>query len=215
MRKRKNEEMFSSSTEELRKNSIVIFVGDRGTGKTTHAVKLMLKRNYPAIILDRMNQDNYDGITSILHDSSKLENWTRKGRIRVHDKDALDNIIKMLQDSAYDEEKKHLKTITSLIILEDAGNYVASNMRLNLIELCTSCRHSNVDLFFMFHNLADIPPKLYAYCDYIVLFKIKKAESQLKLLDKITNKEETLEAFRSLKKDKEPHANRTVRIQAS
>ena len=104
---------------------------------------------------------------------------------------------------------------TNLIILEDAGNYVASNMRLNLIELCTSCRHSNVDLFFMFHNLADIPPKLYAYCDYIVLFKIKKAESQLKLLDKITNKEETLEAFRSLKKDKEPHANRTVRIQAS
>jgi len=207
MRKRK--------IEEVRRNSIVIFVGDRGTGKTTYAVELMLNRNYPAIVLDRMNQDNYDAITTILHDSSRLESWNRKGRLRVYDKDALDNIIKMLQENAYDESKKHLKAITSLIILEDAGNYVASNMRLNLIELCTSCRHSNVDLFFMFHNLADIPPKLYAYCDFIVLFKIKKAESQLKLLDKITNKEETLEAFRSLKKEKDPHANRTIRIQAS
>lgn len=207
MRKRK--------TEEVRRNSIVIFVGDRGTGKTTYAVELMLNRNYPAIVLDRMNQDNYDAITTILHDSSRLESWNRKGRLRVHDKDALDNIIKMLQENAYDESKKHLKAITSLIILEDAGNYVASNMRLNLIELCTSCRHSNVDLFFMFHNLADIPPKLYAYCDFIVLFKIKKEESQLKLLDKITNKEETLEAFRALKKEKDPHANRTIRIQAT
>ena len=175
----------------------------------------MLNRNYPAIVLDRMNQDNYDAITTILHDSSRLESWNRKGRLRVHDKDALDNIIKMLQENAYDESRKHLKAITSLIILEDAGNYVASNMRLNLIELCTSCRHSNVDLFFMFHNLADIPPKLYAYCDFIVLFKIKKGESQLKLLDKITNKEETLEAFRALKKEEDPHANRTIRIQAT
>ena len=85
MRKRK--------TEEVRRNSIVIFVGDRGTGKTTYAVELMLNRNYPAIVLDRMNQDNYDAITTILHDSSRLESWNRKGRLRVYDKDALDNIL--------------------------------------------------------------------------------------------------------------------------
>ena len=196
---------------ERRRSQIIVFCGDRGCGKTTQAIKMMKKRGYPAVILDRMGQIGYNGITKIIHDSSEIIDWKRKGRIRIHDNDSFDNIFEMLRNTAYQNEEVREKT--ALIIFEDAGNYVGSNVKMRFIELCTSCRHSNVDLFMMFHSLSDIPSKLYAYCDKIVLFKTKNTVEQLKDLKKITNPQAVIKAFNLVKRNTDKNFCVVINIQ--
>ena len=94
-----------------------------------------------------------------MQNSSNLVYWKRKGQYLVgglDDPNALENIHQMLCVQA---KQTALKKTVASVVFEDATNYLTGNIKLNIIEIITSCRHSNCDVYFISITLAMYRPK--------------------------------------------------------
>lgn len=140
-----------------RLNEILLFIGRKGTGKTTRAIQLAKATNKKIIVLDDLVHPAYDGFETI-HESD-LHKW--KGKHARLMFDSLDSTLNTLS---------HYQT-NAVIIIEDSSRYISANVSKAVTSFIINHRKFDFDVYFMFHFLNDVPPYLCKQYGKLVLFK--------------------------------------------
>lgn len=134
-----------------------MFVGRKGTGKTTLAKLFAKKSSKKFCIIDTDDHPDYAGIE--LCSLEDLKHW-KIGDIRVITKDPLEAL-----------EILNRYCSNAFIICEDTGKYIEGKIQRQAKNFIIDHRKRNFDVAFMFHFLADVPPYICKQYDNLILFK--------------------------------------------
>lgn len=183
----------------MRKNTTTLIVGQKATGKTTLAKRLLHISQLPKkLVFDPSGQEAWQDIPRM--NPEYIPAW-KQGTKRLWE----DNTPEML----------HLinKYVTdTFIIFDDATAYIDSIINTELKTLLTRNRHKNNDVVLIFHSLRSVPPKVFELATHLILFKTNDTEQNLRRLDKVPNAPEIIQAFNEVarKFPKNPHYNLCV-----
>ena len=169
-------------------NSIGIVPGKRGSGKTTYVKASFAACALPKIlIVDTFDHPAYLDIPKVAID--KIPYWQPKTDKSIR-RCVIDDF-----DEAFEVFSATLKD--TFIVFEDATKYFEGSLPPYIKRLCIDSKQNNVNIVFMFHSLCDVPPKIFRYANYILLFKTLENPDQFK--SKTPNFPEVLQAYNELK----------------
>lgn len=140
-----------------RLNKCFLFIGRRGTGKTTLARKMAKAMGRKLIIIDTDDHPSYVDIPVISLEQLKTFSGIAC-RVIESDIDQVLIILNQYQSNA-------------VIICEDASKYMTANISKAVRSFLIDMRKRNFDVIIMFHFLSDVPPYLCKQYDQMVLFK--------------------------------------------
>jgi GTPase SAR1 family protein len=61
--------------------------------------------------------------------------------------------------------------IQTQIVIEEATGFFKGHTNKILDQMMLSVRHTNNNIYFVFHNIQAVPPAIVNMCNYVVLFK--------------------------------------------
>lgn len=189
-----------------RVNTVNILIGGRGTGKT-YTILHDIITNYQQLdadkkilVIDSFNAPAYEGIENI--SKPDMKRWVAGCR-------------RYLISAVYNEFDEDIAYIgktcyNSVIIIEDSGRFITNSLRASILRLVTDTKQKNIDLYFVFHSLMQVPPRLIQLSDFILLHKTNEnltAALQNKYPFPALHK-----AFQSVKSNKNKYYMEIVRI---
>jgi hypothetical protein len=184
---------------------ITLFVGRRGTGKTTAMLNLLERPRFadrPALFYAWEDAGDERILSYPLVQTAKLSE-VKSGRHRNKDTDTVGFL-----DAAHDRYRN------GTLVLDDVGTILDLNRNgkmLALKRLLLRNRHIGLDVFLSFHDLAEVPTVVYRYgVNRLVLFNIP---SDPKMWDsKIPDRVKIAAAWENLQKrlPNDPHAFEVV-----
>ena len=146
---------------QFRMNKCEVWVGQRGSGKTT----MFRKKVEPHIgkkllIIDTLDHDKYRDIT--IGKPSDLKRW-ESGKLRI----IVDDF-----DELFYEMQKHLRN--AVVLMEDCYRYLGE-MKLpkEVKAFIIESKQRNLDMVFMVHAFGYTYLDFFRLCDSMVLFKTK------------------------------------------
>ncbi len=163
----------------MRDNVVWLFAGTRGTGKTTAVKQVIRSSTIPKkLIVDTFDSDVWqtlehhgfpDGmnIPIPIIDQKKIPYW----------KSGIYRLISSDTDLIFPIIEKHVKN--ALIVFEDATKYIGSRLDKPVRKFVLDSKQKNLDLIFIFHSLASIPPELVRVANYLTLFKTQEGMPSL------------------------------------
>ena len=140
-----------------RLNKCFLFIGRRGTGKTTLARKMAEAMGRKLIIIDTDDHPSYVDIPVVTLEQLKTFSGSAC-RLIESDIDQVLIVLNQYQSNA-------------VIICEDASKYITANISKAARAFLIDMRKRNFDVIIMFHFLSDVPPYLCKQYDQMVLFK--------------------------------------------
>ncbi len=193
-----------------RTNKVILIVGNRSTGKTDYLKSLIFKMSkiFPkSLVVDTFYSDVWknlktwdrpEGINFPVTDIpiSKFKNW-KSGVGKMYSSDT---------SKIMAEIQKHAKN--TFISFEDSTKYVGSRLNEDMRMFVLDSKQKNLDIVFVFHSLASIPPELVRISDILVLFKTSEGKVS-------TSKYpwgQIPEMMKSLKADKNQYAKRILQL---
>lgn len=140
-----------------RRNCLYLLVGRKFTGKTTIGLQMAKASGKKIIAIDTDEHPAYGDFKR--YTLSNLHTW-KEGNAKVvtDNPEAALVIINKCCSNAF-------------VICEDAGKYVSANIQQDVKSFIIDHRKRNLDVIFMFHFLADVPPYVCKQYDYMVMFK--------------------------------------------
>lgn len=141
----------------MRLNKCYLFIGRKGTGKTTMALLVADKSGKKQCVIDTDDHPSYGDFELV--DLEKLHKW-KSGNIRVITSDP---------ERALDILNKNCSN--AFIIIEDAAKIVTANVSRAVKSFIIDHRKRNFDVGMMFHFLQDVPPYMAKQYDHMLLFK--------------------------------------------
>lgn len=162
----------------MRTNKVILIVGNRGTGKTDFVKNLIRSQmqTFPKqLIVDTFDSDVWHNLQTWNHpegfntivpviQGKDLGRW-RKGIARMFSAD-----VKLML--AFIQEKVK----NTFLVFEDATKYVGSRLTDDMRKFVLDSKQKNLDIVFIFHSLASIPPELVRVSDILVLFKTNEGK---------------------------------------
>lgn len=185
----------------MRINLVTGILGKRGCGKTTYTLALIeaYRQQHPGmkiLIMDTLDHPAYRHIPVLT--AEMIGRWRTPTVYRVFGS----NTDEMLQAISTD-----LKD--ALVIFEDASKYVRKNLQPSVRFFILDSKQKNLDLVFIFHGFAFVPPELFRVLDILTIFKTDNPEyrkTELVAFDQI------LPAYNRVMKSKDPYCKETIRI---
>ena len=149
----------------IRINNIILLIGRRGSGKTFYT-----KQQIEAILKSGVHS------RIILFDTFDHESYREYPIVDIKYVTALTAGVCRVLTSEFKFES-HLAFIknyvrNALLIFEDAGKYIIGSVGEQFRNVLLDTKQKNIDVLIQYHGVGDVPPTLYRYADYIVLFKI-------------------------------------------
>lgn len=161
-----------------RTNKVILIAGTRGTGKTDFVKDLIFSqsKNFPkCLVVDTFDSSVWHNLATHKHPqhiSNKvpelsIKNFPRwkSGTARMFSSDTK-TIMSAIQKYARN----------SFIVFEDATKYIGSVLTDDMKMFVLDSKQKNLDLVFIFHSLASIPPALVRVSDILVLFKTNEGK---------------------------------------
>lgn len=157
-------------------NKVILVAGARGTGKTGLLKKLIKSSPLPKkLVVDTFDSapwatmethDDPEGINTLvpIMDPERLPQW-KSGLYRTFSSDT--NRMFELIDSS---------VVNALVVFEDATKYIGSRLSDEMRRFVYDSKQKNLNLVFVFHSLASIPPELVRCADFITLFKTNEGK---------------------------------------
>jgi hypothetical protein len=155
----------------MRTNSICIYVGKRGTGKTDFVKNLIDLFPQPkTLVVDIFDNPVWHNMAT--HDHPEWINRlipaiplemlpkhsTGLYRVFFHDIELLENAI-------------DLYVRNTALIVEDCSRWFNARLTKTQKRYLLNCKQTNCDVHLFFHTLSAIPPELIKYADYLTIFK--------------------------------------------
>jgi hypothetical protein len=162
----------------MRDNIVSLVVGTRGTGKTDfiknllYQSKIAFKKQLVVDTFDSTVWRNLKTFTNPAQENvtvpvlplANFPHWLT-GLYRMFDSDT-DLMMSLIQDHANNCQ----------IVFEDATKYVGSKLSKDMKKFVLDSKQKNLDLIFIFHSLASIPPDLVRVADTLTIFKTNEGE---------------------------------------
>jgi uridine kinase len=139
-------------------NRLMLFVGQRGTGKTTLANNIAAATGKKIIVIDTDLHPFYTDYETITIEH--LKTWEGE-KCRVID-ESTDEVLQVL-----DRYQSN-----ACVLMEDVPKYMGSNLNESEKRFVINMRKRNFDVIMMFHSLSDIPPYLCKNYNDLVIFKV-------------------------------------------
>lgn len=172
-----------------RQNYIYIIVGGIGSGKTSNTKRIVIK------LMD--NNKSIDKL--VVFDDGDYDNWENmachhhpdRGNVKlpiIDEKDLLRlksghvRVIQKNEDyTTYVEKFSKLRN--AAIVIEDASRWIEAESKVpkQIKKLFLNVKQRNVELFFTFHDLQDVPSWFARKARVIILHKTGDAEVPKKL----------------------------------
>lgn len=171
-----------------RLNKVIAVIGGRGKGKTTFTKNIIKKHNKKVLIIDTIDHPAYADVAIIKPDD--LKGW-RSGTRRI-----------------VGAPTKHLYTCMNtflrncLVVFEDATKYIDSSVPEHIMHFIIDSKQKNLDLIFIYHDFASVPPKVYRLLDEIELFKTNEDYLYPNLRNKIPQFQVVSKVFEKVKNHK-------------
>lgn len=193
-----------------RTNKVILIAGNRSTGKSDFVKHLIhtSTKNFPkSLVVDTFDSDIWRNLKTWDHPEwinfpvsnipiSKFKRW-KSGVAKMYSSDT-NKMMQLIQE--------HSKN--SFIVFEDATKYIGSKLKDDTKKFVIDSKQKNLDLVFVFHNLAAIPPDLVRISDVLVLFKTGEGKPS-------TSKypwPQIPEMMKSLREDKNQYAKRILQL---
>lgn len=184
----------------MRLNKVNIITGRRGSGKTELILKLL--QDTPAekrvLIIDTLNHPKYKDFQII--DPQQVEYW-RSGVKRIL-------VLHSNLETVFKEVFQHFKN--GIVIFEDSTKYIKKSVPDHLLDFILDTKQKNVDLFFVYHSFAAIPPDIFRSADTITTFKTQ--ENLFTSKGKIPNYYICFKLWQKVMQDKNKHKYLTIEI---
>lgn len=179
----------------------ICIVGAQETGKTTLADELIQKSARPK--------------TLIIDSDGAEEKWHKYQLITT---EQISVLKKGIARVIFDEEdptfmKRIRRTFKNgLLVFDDAPYYLAEANPKPFQQIFMKNRQTNNDIIWVCHGLSDIPPKLWSYISYLIIFNTT---------DSFERKKSSLPAVKAMAKRvmdvkklaaKNPHAKKFYRL---
>jgi len=193
-----------------RTNKVILIAGTRGTGKTDFVKNLVSKSSsaFPkSLVVDTFDSDTWHNLATHDHPErinmqvnnipmAKFKHW-KSGIGRMFSSDTR-AIMQLIQEYSRN----------TFIVFEDATKYIGAKLSEEMKLFVLDSKQKNLDLVFIFHSLASIPPDLVRVADVLVLFKTNEGKpSETKY-----PWGEIPEMMASLKKDSNRFATRILKL---
>jgi len=161
-----------------RTNKVILIVGNRATGKTDFSKNLLFKmsNHFPkSLVVDTFDSDVWSNLKTWNNPQNmninvnnipiqKFKNWKSGiGKMFSSDTSKI-----MTQISKY--------AMNTFIIFEDATKYIGSRLQDDMRRFVLDSKQKNLDLVFIFHSLASVPPELVRVSDILILFKTSEGK---------------------------------------
>ena len=183
-----------------RVNLVNLFVGGRGTGKSTKlrkVVEVFAKKGIKVLIIETFPSPAWKEFPVINAEQLKKIKNDSSGTFLVVDEP--DKIFAVLNKKVYN----------ALVICEDATKYIGSKLTPDQKALVVDSKQKNIDLVFVFHAWGgQVPPDLIRLSDTATLFKTNEIASKL---NKIPNPD-VIKAHERVVAHESQYYNETVRI---
>ena len=165
----------------LRQNMIYSVVGEIGSGKTDNMKNIIweLREIFnKVVIFDEFDSDVWD----------TMETWDHPERMNmsipiIPEEKLLylkKGIVRIVQKNEDIEHYYHLfrELRNTVIVLEDSSRFIESEEKLStpLSKLILDVKQKNIELFFVFHSLMDVPPKLARRTRILIMHKTGETE---------------------------------------
>jgi nucleoside-triphosphatase THEP1 len=170
-----------------RSNKVILIIGQAEVGKTTLVLSIINGQVKKVCIYDVNNEEKYQGFP--LMEIADIPRW-KAGKYRVFT-DEEDELFNMLYDKRYG--------VNMMAVFEEATGYLINIVPKTIRKLVTSRRHRNMDLVFIFHSIADIPPFLLRMSNFITFFKTEDSIDNLLSIKKLPNKAKAIETWERVK----------------
>ena len=151
----------------MRMNKVGAILGRRGCGKTTYTLALIqaYHKSHPAkkiLVVDTLDHPSYKDVPVM--DLEMLPRWKTPTIYRIF-------------GSNTDEMLRGVEQLRNcLVIFEDASKYIRKNLQLEVRAFIIDSKQKNLDLVFLFHGFAYVPPELFRIMDFLTIFKTDNPE---------------------------------------
>ena len=187
-----------AKTLEERQNKMTVAVGKPGCGKTTELLRIydVLAKSRAVILYDLSNEPKYRNFPVITSKTIRAQGAAIQPGIyrfsSADDKRSIEFFREYLRNA--------------VLVFEDASSYVPANLPDYLITLISIRRQLGLDLFFVFHALRMVPPRILTMCNYILIKKTGDSISKLKNLDSLPHPALVIAAWKKVQADPNPYA---------
>ena len=146
--------------------------------------------------MDTLDHPSYIELPAI--NNSMIKRWSGFGTYRIYEGNPDTNLATI---------QTHLKN--ALIIFEDSGKYIKKNLQADVRQFVIDSKQKNLDIIFIFHGFAAVPPELLRYSDIVTMFKTDNPDYRK---SEIYCYEEIKKKYEEIQKSKNPYENRTIVI---
>jgi len=183
-----------------RLNKVNIIVGRRGCGKTELILKVInaIGNSKRVLIIDTIDHPKYINFQII--EPYQVKGWI-KGTKRI-----------LVKHSNLEQIFHEVFTTfkNGVVIFEDCTKYIKRKLPVDLLDFVIDTKQKNVDLHFLYHSFAAVPPDLFRNADNITTFKTQENIETCK--SKLPNYDVCKTAWHKVMKDKNPHKYITFQI---
>ena len=180
-------------------SNVFLIVGGRVTSKTTFVKKLLDGASLPKwLLIDTFRQTAYNNFREVTFNDVYEANL--QGNCHLPSSNIEDNLHHLTE-----------RVVNTMLVFEDCLKYISSNPQPAIRKICLDSKQRNNDVFFIYHSLSQVPPRLSTWADYLILFKTQeRLKNQKSRLGGIYTQIEP--AFIEVNKHKSKFYNKAVQL---
>lgn len=161
-------------------NVVSLVAGGRGTGKTDKIKNDVIS---PSPLPKKLIVDTFDSQIwrNMKTYSNPFGEQIQIPIMKIEDLDVWRNglyrIVSSDSDLVFNEIDEHLQN--ALVVFEDATKYIGKSLSKSTKKFIYDSKQKNLNLVFVFHSLASIPPDLVRAADTLTIFKTNEGRPSL------------------------------------
>ena len=186
----------------MRLQQTILFIGAKGTGKSTLAMKTVAAYKKKALIISSNSYDAlYKGLPTITPE--KIIDYSRhktKSKVILPFTGEPKLIFSSIRD--------HFRN--GLLFLDDSRYFLKAKLADEVEDILIAQRHFNIDMIIVAHSINKVPISIWPYATAVVLFYTNDSEEMIRR--EVPNREAIISVMKKLKSEAQNNYHKSYAI---